>query len=235
MIEQAALQNRLLSRLSPDDFARLADELEFCVCDRSTVLWEADDPIEAVYFLESGLASIVARSPEGHAAEVGIIGREGFVYPSVALGSATAPFKVEIQMPGSAHRVPTAHLLRANDQSPTLRRMLLLFAHVHAVQATWSILSNAVHSVEERLARWLLMCHDRSPSDDLALTHNFIGMIMSVRRPSVTTSLHVLESRGFITSSRGYITIANRAALEAFAGDTYGKPEAECRRVIGAF
>ena len=101
------------------------------------------------------------------------------------------------------------------------------------MQASYSILSNAVHSVDERLARWLLMCHDRSPSDDLELTHQFIGVMLSVRRPSVTSSLHVLQGHGLIETSRGFVTILNRAALEAFAGDAYGGPEAEYRQLLG--
>ena len=166
-------------------------------------------------------------------AEAGVIGREGFVYPAIVLGAKSVPLDVQVQIAGSAHRISVGDLLRATERSPTLRQSLLLFAHVSAVQASYSILSNAVHSVDERLARWLLMCHDRSTSDDLALTHNFVGVMLSVRRPSVTSSLHVLEGNGMIEISRGFITITNRAALESFAGDAYGKPEAEYIRLLG--
>ncbi len=233
MIEQARLQNRLLSRASPDDFALLADRLQPCACDRGEIIVEANARLETAYFLEDGLASIVAESPEGQVAEAGIIGREGFVHPSIILGSDTVPFQIQVQVPGRAHCMPAADLLRAGEQSPSLRRTLLLFTHVNGVQASFSTLSNAVHSVDERLARWLLMVHDRSPSDDLALTHKFIGVMLSVRRPSVTSSLHVLEGNGMIEISRGYVTITNRAALEEYAGDAYGKPEAEYRRLLG--
>ena len=102
------------------------------------------------------------------------------------------------------------------------------------VQMTFSVLANAVHHVEERLARWLLMVHDRSDGDDLALTHAFMGVMLSVRRPSVTTALHVLEGNRFIRAERGYVTIRDRAALELFAGDAYGRPEEEYRRLLGA-
>ncbi len=100
-------------------------------------------------------------------------------------------------------------------------------------QIAYTALSNAVHPIDERLARWLLMCHDRSDSDDLALTHEYMSIMLTVRRPSVTSSLHVLEGNGFIRSERGYVTIRNRKALEEFAGDAYGKPEAVYRRLIG--
>ena len=233
MVDQSALQNRLLSRVSADDFALIADGLEVFELVRGNDLWPPTVPMDAVYFVEEGLISIVARSPVGEVAEAGIIGREGFVYPSVVLGCDVVPFQIQVQMPGTAHRLPLGDLLRACERSPTLRGALLLFAHVHAVQASYSILSNAVHSVDERLARWLLMVHDRSPSDDLALTHSFMGVMLSVRRPSVTSSLHVLAGNGMIEASRGFVTITKRAALEEFAGDAYGTPEAEYRRLLG--
>jgi CRP-like cAMP-binding protein len=94
-------------------------------------------------------------------------------------------------------------------------------------------LSNAVHSVDERLAKWLLMAHDRVIGDEFSLTHDYIAIMLAVRRPSVTTSLHVLEGNGFIRSERKLITIRNRAALEEFARDAYGRPEQEYRRLFG--
>ena len=234
MVDQSALRNRLLSRMSASDFSLLAGELTFLNFGRGTILREADEPFEAAYFPEDGLISIVGQSPVGQVAEVGVIGREGFVYPSLVLGANTIPFKVQVQIAGDVHRLPIRDLLRATERSPTLRHALLLFAHVNTVQASYSVLSNAVHSIDKRLARWLLMCHDRSPSDDMALTHQFVGVMLAVRRPSVTKSMHVLEGMNMIETYRGCITITNRAALEAFAGDAYGRPEAEYRRLIGS-
>lgn len=101
------------------------------------------------------------------------------------------------------------------------------------MQTSYTALSNAVHPVDERLARWLLMCHDRVDGDELALTHEFLSLMLAVRRPSVTTALHVLEGNRFITAERGYITIRDRRRLEEFAGDAYGRPEAEYKRLIG--
>jgi CRP-like cAMP-binding protein len=109
----------------------------------------------------------------------------------------------------------------------------LRFAHAMTVQAHYTGLSNAVHPIDERLARWLLMCDDRTDGGKLELTHDFLSIMLAVRRPSVTTALHVLEGNGFIRSERGCIIIRNRRALEEFAGDAYGKPEAEYRRLMG--
>lgn len=94
-------------------------------------------------------------------------------------------------------------------------------------------MSNAVHPIDERLARWLLMCHDRTIGNEMALTHEFLSIMLAVRRPSVTTALHVLEGNGFIQAERGYITVRDRHGLEDFARDSYGRPDAEYRRLIG--
>ena len=233
MVAQASLQNRLLSRAPPADFAMLAGKLVPCTLRRNDIVSEANTQLKHAYFLEDGMASIGAESPEGQVTEAGVVGREGFLHPAVVLGSDTIPFKLQIQMAGHGHRVLIADLLQSFEQSVSWRRTLLLFAQINTVQGGFSTLSNAVHQIDERLARWLLMCHDRSSSDDLALTHEFMSIMLSVRRPSVTNTLHVLEGNGFIKNERGYVTIRNRAALEEFAGDAYGKPEAEYRRLLG--
>ena len=233
MIDQSSLRNRLLSRASPADFALLSATLEPFACVHGAIISEADEAPGFAYFLESGMISVVAVSPEGQTAEAGIIGREGFVHPSIILGSDTVPFKIQVQIAGAAHRVPAADLVQAMDGSATLFQTLLRFTHVYGVQAGFSTLSNAVHQVDERLARWLLMCHDRVSTDDLQLTHEFMSIMLSVRRPSVTNAIHVLEGNRFITADRGYVRIIDRAALEAFAEDAYGKPEAEYRRLLG--
>jgi CRP-like cAMP-binding protein len=129
--------------------------------------------------------------------------------------------------------MPAAPLIEAVDKSATLRTLLLRYAQTLAIQTAYTALSNAVHQIDERLARWLLMCHDRVDGNDLALTHDFLSIMLAVRRPSVTTALHVLEGNGFIRSERGCIVVRNRAALEEFASDSYGAPEREYKRLIG--
>ncbi|GJE04672.1 hypothetical protein GMJLKIPL_6637 [Methylobacterium isbiliense] len=124
-------------------------------------------------------------------------------------------------------------LVGAMEESASLHNLLLRFAQVQGLQSNYTALSNAVHQINERLARWLLMCHDRSPSNEMALTHDYLALMLAVRRPSVTTTLHVLEGNGFIRTERGLITIRDRRGLEEFAQDAYGRPEAEYRRLIG--
>ena len=232
---QSDLRNRLLRRMSAEDFALLAPHLEACKESRGRTLFEADQPTDRVWFLESGIASMVAVSPERLRAEAGLIGREGFFPISAALGSDSSPYEGVIQLPDDCHSIGLPAFRDAIGRSRTLHDLLLRFVQVVSSQMAFTALSNAVHAIDERLARWLLMCDDRMAGSELPLIHEFMSVMLTVRRPSVTTSLHVLEGNGFIRAERGCIIIRNRAALEAFAGDAYGKPEAEYERLIGEF
>ena len=124
-------------------------------------------------------------------------------------------------------------LRKAAEASTTLRNLLLRYAQAFSVQTSFTALSNAVHPIEERLARWLLMCHDRVEGNEVPLTHEFLSLMLAVRRPTVTTALHVLEGNRFITAERGLITIRDRPRLEEFAGNSYGRAETEYERLIG--
>ena len=232
-VVQSTLANQLLARLPAEDYQLLAPSLERIDCPLLMTYAEADEPMASVFFLESGIASMVVRSPEGQATEAGMVGRDGFVAAAAVLGSDRSPHHIQAQIPGIAHRISRATVIDAMGRSPVLRDTLLRFAHVAAVQSTYTLLSNTVHHVDERLARWLLMCHDRIDSDEIPLTHEFMSLMLAVRRPSVTNALHVLEGNGFIRAERGQIAIRNRRAMEEFAGDAYGKPEAEYQRLLG--
>ena len=230
---QAQCRNRLLALMSADDFALLAPDLVLVDFPKGFVIVEADGEITNVYFPETSIGSIVARSPEGFECEAGLFGCDGAGPLAAILGTTISPHRLIVQVPNGAYRIGRGALQVACDASATLRNLLLRYAQVMSVQTAYTALSNAIHPVDERLARWLLMCHDRTPTHEIAITHEFLSLMLAVRRPSVTTSLHVLEGNGFIRSERGSVTIRDRKGLEEFAGDSYGKPEAEYRRLIG--
>ena len=232
LIDQASLRNILLRRLRPEDFAHLAPHLEPVELPQGMVLSEPDQPSEHAYFLERGLGSVIPASPEHQRVEAGLFGRDGFWPTCLALGTERAPYQCIVQIAGEGHRMPLEALRQAIAESRPLHDLLLRFAQTMTVQISYTALSNAVHPVDERLARWLLMCHDRS-GNEMALTHEFIGVMLAVRRPSVTTALHVLEGNGFIRGTRGVVTMRDRHGLEEFAGDAYGRPEGEYARLIG--
>ncbi len=138
-----------------------------------------------------------------------------------------------MQVAGTGHRITCEHPLPVLAERPAVRDLLLRFVHVMYTQAAYSALTNAVHHLDQRLARWLLMCHDRSTGDEMPLTHEWLSLMLGVRRPSVTTALHELEGKHLIGMDRGYITVRRREALEEFAADAYGRPEQEYRRLVG--
>lgn len=231
--DRAAIRNRLLTLLADDDFALLAPHLEPVALVSDDLLIHPDTPVADVFFPDSGLLSLVAVSPEQQRVEAGMIGLEGFSPTALALHADRIPYELTVQGTGKGHRIPVEPFRRAIAQSRSLHGLLLRFVQVFSVQIGYTALSNAVHPIDERLARWLLMCHDRLQESAMTLTHEFLSLMLAVRRPSVTTSLHVLEGNRFIRAERSTVIIRDRAALEQFAGDAYGIPEAAYRELIG--
>lgn len=234
--KSAQIANSLLAAMSDADYALLSPDLERVPLERTQVLVEPDKVITHCYFPESGIASIVALSADGDRTEVGIFGREGVSGISFLLGSDRTSNETFMQV-GDAEglRIGVDRFGAAMDKSATLREIMLHYVHCMTVQMSASVVSNARLQIEGRLARWLLMCCDRSDTDDLRLTHEFMAIMIGAQRSGVTLALHVLEGIGTIRSARGVVTIANRDKLVELAGDSYGEAEAEYRRLIGPF
>ena len=232
--DQSTIRNRLLSLMTAEDFALLAPDLEALALPKAMVLVEENCAIDRVYFPDSGIGSVVATSPEGLKAEVGLFGLDGLSPIAAVMGVEQIHKQEFMQVSGAGHVISRRAFDVALNGSPTLRRLLNAYVYTMVIQTAYTALSNANHAVDERLARWLLMCDDRTDQMELVITHEFISIMLAVRRPSVTTALHVLEGNGFISSERGLIVIRDRAAMQAFANDAYGAPEAEYRRLIGS-
>lgn len=233
MVFGAPIQNRILAMLPQDELERLEQFLEPIELPTRFILAQANKPIEFIYFFNSGLASIIASSPQGQQIEVGLIGWDGFSTSGAVLGAMISAFDISMQGAGAGWRMQLAALPRVLAASPAIQSLMLRYIHVLSVQIAYTALSNAVHHFDERLARWLLMCHDRSVGDNLLLTHDFLSLVLAVRRPTVTMGLHNLEGNRLIYANRGIVTIRDRVGLEDFASDCYGQPEAEYRRVLG--
>ncbi|MDM9623295.1 Crp/Fnr family transcriptional regulator [Rhizobium sp. AC44/96] len=229
---RSEMTNKLLQILPEADYAGISTDLEYIELARGTVLATAGRPIDHIYFLTSGIGSIIATTPEGNRAEAGIFGYDGYVPTSAVARADDSPHDVVVQLKSEAYRMTYAQFRRLMDDNRNFVRVMIRSIEAFSVQLTYTAISNAIHDVTERLARWLLMCHDRVEGNEIGLTHEFISLMLAVRRPSVTTSLHVLEGNGFIRSERGNIIVRNRAAMEDFAHDAYGKPEAEYRRLM---
>jgi CRP-like cAMP-binding protein len=226
--------NLLLSAMRPQDFALLSPHLEKVALTRRQTLARAGQPVEHIYFLEDGVASVVSGGVDSDVTEVGIFGREGLSSISVLLGSDLCPYETYLQVDGSsAFRIGIDPFRAAIGQSASLKDLLLRYVHTFLIQVANSVASNAHSRIEVRLARWLLMCHDRIDGDDVHLTHEFMSMMIAAQRTGVTLTLHILEGAGIIQSQRARITILDRGKLEQLAGESYGQPEAEYRRLIG--
>ena len=201
--------------------------------DLHQVLIEPHKPIEHVHFVESGLGSLVAVSAGNEQVEAAHIGREGMTGKAVIQGVNRSPNRTLVQVAGSALRIRSDALRGALNTSPTLRDLLGRYMYVCTVQIAQTALANGRFRINERLARWLLMCHDRLDGDNLAITHEYLALMLGVRRPGVTEAIHILEGVGMVKASRANVQILDRLALEEEAGDCYGVPEAEYARLIG--
>jgi CRP-like cAMP-binding protein len=198
------------------------------------VLLSAEKPASHVCFVESGFASVTTDEALGQV-EVGMIGREGLIGAvPVLLRADRSPLSCSVQRPGQGYRVAVPDLESAVARSPGLHALLLRYVQAVVVQGAFTAYSNAGFTIEVRLARWLLMCHDRSDDDVLLVTHGFLSTMLGVRRPGVTVAVQVLEGHGLVRARRGRITVLDRAGLRALAGRSYGLAEAEYERLLPA-
>jgi CRP-like cAMP-binding protein len=228
--ETTFTQNEVLAALSPQDFALLQPHLQPVTLTLRQVLEPANRSIKHNYFLNEGLASVIAIGKNGDRLEVGIIGCEGMTGLPVVTGNDRSPNETFIQVRGSGSRIASGHLRDAIKRSRSLHAVLLNFVHAFMMQTAHTALSNGTATLEERLARWLLMAQDRLGGDEVPLTHEFLSLMLGVRRAGVTTSLNQLDRKGFIRLSRSRIQIVDRKGLVGAANGTYGIPEATARR-----
>ena len=234
--DQSFSPNLLLRALMPDDYALLGSHLERVKLEQDQVLAKANKPIEHIYFPEGGIVSLTAETPDDGKTEVGIVGRDGMTGTAVLLGGDRTPHETFVQVDGTAAlRIGSDEFRHAMTQSASLQAMLLRYVQAFLVQSSYSTVTNAHHRIESRLARWLLMCHDRIDGDEIRLTHEFMSMMIAAQRTGVTVCLHILEGAGMISSKRARVIILDRERLEELAADAYGAPEAEYRRLIGPF
>ena len=219
--------------MSAKDRARLEPHFEHVQLRIKQVLLKPNTPIEYVYFFESGLASIVAISSDGRRLEVGLYGREGMGSSAFLLGDDQSPHEHFVQIAGSGLRIPVAVMRDAVAQSVLLNTLLLKYLRAFHLQVAQTALSNGNFTLTERLARRLLMCHDRVDGDEIPLTHEFLGIMLAVRRSGVTLALQTLEGAHIIKARRGCIIFRDRAKLEEIAGGSYGVAEAAYERLVG--
>jgi len=226
-------RNQLLAAMSASDLALLEPHLKPIAMAVFKELEKPNRPIDTVYFMETGIASVVAVQPDETKVEVGLIGSEGMSGIAVVLGGDQSPNSTYIQVAGQGQRMTAKELRKAMNASESLRSLLLKFVQVFMVQTAHTAIANARASIDQRLARWILMAHDRTRDDTLPLTHEFLSLMLGVRRAGVTEALKKFKQQKLIDTGRSQILVRNRRGIEEMARGSYGVPEKEYRRLIG--
>ena len=209
--------NRLLEALSPESIERLQPHFE----PFALVVAEPVEPTEHVYFPLVGMISVVATMQDGNSVEIGMIGREGMCSVSAILSDDTPFQNAMVQLPGSALRLKTRLLRDAMHEDDALRRRLLRYIQATLSAVSQSAACNRLHLLEQRCARWLLACHDRAEADKFPMTHEFLAMMLGVRRPGVTLAARALQESALITYNHGTMTVVDRQGLEAASCECY--------------
>lgn len=225
--------NRLLTALSPEDRALIQPHLEPMTFAVGDAIARAGEKIESICFFEDGIAGVLDALDGNCRYALGLVGAEGYVGWPLLMGDDRSPWDVVMRAEhGRALRLPADRLIAAIEQSPQLLVTCLRFANVFTIQMGRTIVSALAHPVERRMARWILLYHDRVRADDIRMTHEEFGLMLGVRRSSVTDALHRLEEDQAIRSLRARVIVRDRAKLLRLAGDTYGRAEIAYRRLL---
>jgi CRP-like cAMP-binding protein len=217
-----SVRNLMLLTVPEDEFALLRPLLEPVALPRYKVLYDQGQKIEHAYFLNAGMISLVVIANDGRSVEVGISGREGVVGLPLAFGVEDAPTRAIVQMPGAGLRITSESLKENLTECPALRALTERYVLTQQMQVAQTAACNRLHDMEQRLARWLLMCQDTTDSGFLPLTHEFMAQMLGTGRPTVTIAAGVLERAGLIENTRGSVKILNRKRLEDAACECYG-------------
>ena len=218
---RAASANRMLCALPDIEYESLLGDLEPVSLSYGEVLYQPGEKISQVYFPNDCPISLLTVVEGNRSLEVGLVGREGMVGSPLALGSITSPVRALVQGSGTALRMTCAQFMKHYRRSPVLQQALLAFIEESLNQVTRNAACNQFHAIQPRLARWLLMMHERVPSRSFYLTHDYLADMLGTRRETVTQGAHALKCRGLIKYSRGNLTILNQRGLEAMACSCY--------------
>jgi CRP-like cAMP-binding protein len=214
--------NRLLAALPDEAFALLEPDLRQLTLPQGVVCYGAGDPIDQVYFPHTGMISLLVTTGDGDMVETASTGREGAVGLQCGFGPRLSFTRAMVQIPGRFSTISAARFEHAVSGSAVLRDLVLCYTETVWAEAQQNAACNAIHDGSSRLCRWLLQCADRTGSEQLLLTQEFLAEMLGVRRTTVTLLAQELQKRGILRYSRGRITILDRAALESCACECYG-------------
>jgi CRP-like cAMP-binding protein len=231
--EQRSTRNLMLAMLPPADFAHLQPNLQLVDLPARHVLHHPSEAITALYFIEQGWVALLAMLETGDATEVAIIGREGMIGLPLVFDADRSIVEAVVQGAGAALRLEARHVDNALQASPSLRRMLLRFSQAVITQMAQTAACNVHHEIGQRLARLLLLAHDRIDGNQLPMTHDGLATMLGVRRASISTAAARLQQARIIRYGSGRISILDRAGLEASACECHGVITREFDRLLG--
>ena len=215
------VRNKILLRLPRHEREKILPKLELVRLRSRQMLHDVGDLLQSAYFCNTGLISVLSVFSDGKSVEVGLIGHEGFLGLPLVAGFRSSATRAVAQIEGTAFRIGADTLRTVLRDCPALERSLQQFSQMMAMQATQIAACNRLHEVEERLGRWLLMSADRVGTDTLALTQELLAQMLGTRRSSVTLAAGILQKAGFISYTRGNVTIVDRTKLEGAACECY--------------
>jgi CRP-like cAMP-binding protein len=225
-------RNRLLAALPGKEYERLAPHLKSVNLPHGEIIYEAGGQVEYVYFPFSSLISLVTLMENGATVEVGLVGRDGMSGITALMGDQTSPERAIVQIPDGGMRASLAVIKEEFMRGGALQDLLLLYTRAFLKQVAQTAACNATHTVEERLARWLLMCRDRVESEELNLTQEFISEMIGTRRATVSVAASALQTEGLIHYRRGHIRIVDQRGLEEYACECHKAVKAEFDRLL---
>jgi CRP-like cAMP-binding protein len=226
-------RNRLLAALPPEDLAWLKPKLDTVQFALRDTIHAANAHIDAVYFPQAGWASMIALLDDGRSAEVGLVGREGMVGLPLLFGDDRSTVESIVQSPATMSRLSADGFHEAVEHSLALRTLLLRYALAFQYQVTQTAACNGHHALDQRMARWLLLAHDRTTGDEFPMTHEFLAMMLCVHRPGVTITARLFQRAGLIRYAGGQMTITDRPGLEAASCECYAAVRREHERLLG--
>lgn len=213
--------NLILNSIPQREYEIILPSLEPVTLEWHSTLHEAKEPIEFGYFPNGGVISLVVPVSDGRSAEVGMIGREGFVGAPLAGGLDRSPHVALVQVPSTAMRIRAGLLQKVLPSTPHLATMVTRYALVQGMQLAQTAACNRLHNLEQRLARWLLMSQDRVKSDALPYTQDLLAVMLGTDRPSVCIAVGVLQKKGSVKQRRGTVDIVDRARLKISTCECY--------------
>jgi CRP-like cAMP-binding protein len=228
-----ALGNRLLAALPPDAYERLRPHLEPMSFSLGEVVYESGAHMRYVYFPTTSHISLLYTMIDGSTAEMGLVGQEGVVGIALFMGGETTPNRAMVQGGGAAYRMQAKAMLDEFKRGSEFQHLLLRYTQALITQISQTAVCNRLHSVEQRLCRWLLMTHDLAQTDELQMTHEFISNMLGVRREGVTVAAQRLQEMGMISYVRGHIQILDREQLLAHVCECYQVVKDEHARLLG--